>query len=103
MRLLVAGQSGGIYIFEVGPGPLDSASEGMPCQEVIASQEEKEGVEEVPQQVSLDHREVCLRPTRWHHITTCHYVTLFSVMVVYVASTAMNNMSVGTMLKAFPS
>lgn len=61
MRLLVAGQSGGIYIFEVGPGPLDSASKGMPCQEVIASQEEKEGVEEVPQRLSLDHREVWLQ------------------------------------------
>ena len=41
MRLLVACQDGGIYIFEVGPGPLDSASKGMPCQEVVEGREEE--------------------------------------------------------------
>ena len=31
VRLLVACQNRHVYIFEVGPGPLDSAPAGLPC------------------------------------------------------------------------
>ena len=58
MRLLVASQGGGAYIFEVGPGPLDSASKEMACQELIASQKANEDAEEVPQQLRSNHQEV---------------------------------------------
>ena len=83
MRLLVAGQSGGIYIFEIGPGPLDSASKGTPCQEVIANQEEEEGVEEVRQRLLSNHREVWLQACFWTLdvvFTTCHQCHVFSVL-----------------------
>lgn len=73
MRLLVAGQSGGIFIFEIGPGPLDSASKGMPCEEVIASQEEAERAEEAPQRLPSNHRKVWLKSPS-EHLMLYYYV-----------------------------
>ena len=88
MRLLVAGQSGGVYIFEVGPGPLDSASKGMPCQELIANQEGKEGAEEEPQPQLSNHREVR------------HCISFLPLGVVLLSAT-MSHLSVLTAVKYY--
>ena len=39
LRLLVACQNGLVYVFEVGPGPLDSAPAGLPCHSLQSGPE----------------------------------------------------------------
>lgn len=43
MRLLIACQDSGIYIFETGQGPTGTASNDLPCQELFIGREEAEG------------------------------------------------------------
>lgn len=71
MRLLVACQDTGIYIFEIGAGSPDMASKNMPCQDLWIGREEAEGaVDEL--RPSAQQREVRppleTRQTRRHSV-----------------------------------
>lgn len=60
MRLLVACQDAGIYIFELGSGPLETPSKDMPCQDLFTGREAERAVDDP--RPSTQHREVAQRP-----------------------------------------
>ena len=71
MRLLIACQDSGIYIFETWQGPTGTASNDLPCQELFIGREEAEGALN-EQDLSAPQREVQhlaqIRQTRSHGV-----------------------------------
>ena len=71
MRLLVACQDSGIYIFETGQGSMGTASKEIPCQDLLMGTQEAEGAVNEPD-ASAWQREVRqtpqIRQTRSHGV-----------------------------------